>query len=203
MEGSAGSVAGEPATRCPNWCGWSIARRRRPGGTRVRPERRSVAGDGEVNGEHATLPHGVARSRHLPRADGRPSQVGTPAGCDARAQRLDRVSPGRSLNAPAWSRYPRRPPTSGSARCRAPSTRTAQVSSCIAFQAVTCTGKWRGSRSAVWPTPARRSCPITDRLPGPVLAPDWSWRQRRPRVQRRGGCQGGAPFGCSLADGPL
>ena len=41
-------------------------------------------------GGHA---HGVARSRHLPRADGRPSQVGTPAGFDARAQRLDRVLP--------------------------------------------------------------------------------------------------------------
>ena len=33
----------------------------------------------------------------------------------------------------------------------------------------TCTGKWRGSRSAMWPTPARRSCPVAD--PPPVAGP--------------------------------
>ncbi len=61
----------------------------------------------------------AARARHLPRTDGRPGQVGTADGRNAQSQRLDRVLPARFLNAPAWSRHPRRLPTSGSARSRA------------------------------------------------------------------------------------
>lgn len=49
-----------------------------------------IAFAGIWGGAHA---HEVARSRHLPRADGRPSQVGTPAGRNSRPQRLDRVLP--------------------------------------------------------------------------------------------------------------
>lgn len=55
----------------------------------------------------------------VPRTDGHLGQVGTPDGPNADSQRLDRVLPARFLNAPAWSRPPRRLPTSGSARSRA------------------------------------------------------------------------------------